>query len=189
MSRFAVLASGRGSNFAALARHFAGGRHSIAFLGCDQPEAPVVTRAEDSNIDMVHLEYPRVTAERTLLDRLRSDDVQLLVLAGFMRILSAEFLASFGRPVINIHPSLLPKHRGINAVQRSYESLDTYLGISIHFVDAGVDTGPILVQASFPKDSVDSLEEAEERIHALEHDLFPRAVECLCAATDLGRPG
>ncbi len=187
MSCFAVLASGRGSNFDALARYFCIGEHSIAFLGCDRPQAPANGLAAEYGIDLLYLEYPRANAERALLNRLESDGVKLLVLAGFMRILSSEFLAAFGRPVLNIHPSLLPRHRGLNAIERSYRSSDEALGVSIHFVDAGVDTGPILVQASFPRDSVGSLEEAEHRIHALEHYLFPRAVECVCGATDLGR--
>jgi len=119
----------------------------------------------------------RMQAENKLLDQLeRFGNVQLVVLAGFMRVLSPYFLNSFPGTIINIHPSLLPRHPGRNGLADSLGSQDEELGITIHYVDEGVDTGKIIVQESFVRDAQEPFDSLEAKIHAIEHRLYPQVV-------------
>jgi phosphoribosylglycinamide formyltransferase-1 len=106
-----------------------------------------------------------------------------------MKILTPFFLDAFKGPIINLHPSLLPRYPGVHAIEESYRSTDRELGISVIRVDAGVDTGPILLQKSFQRAGSESMAEIESRIHALEHEWFPRVVlEMLDAIDGMARP-
>ncbi len=180
MARLAVFASGRGSNFVAIAHGLrAAGRHRLELLLCDRKDAPAFQRAAELGVPAAHVSYrgrPRSEAEREMLVHLRRAGVQMVALAGFMRLLSPDFLRSFAGPIVNLHPSLLPKHPGTRGIEESYRAGDKELGISIIRVDEGVDTGPILLQKAFPRDPGDTLAQVEERIHALEHVWFPRVV-------------
>lgn len=196
MSRAAVLASGRGSNFEAIFHHLAASRHEVSFLASDRPGSGALRHAEALGVPGYLLSYagrghgsPTAPheAELRLLELVSEYRIDLVVLAGFMRILTGSFLSRARRPVVNVHPSLLPKYPGADALRRSFEAGDAALGITIHLVDAGVDTGPILTQASFPRRPEMTLAEAEERIHLLEHRAFPRVVEHLLDASEEGR--
>ena len=104
---------------------------------------------------------------------------ELIVLAGFMRLLTPRFLDRWANRVVNIHPSLLPKYPGTRGIEESYESGDPEIGITIHIVDAGTDTGPVLLQKSIPREKNDSLEDVENKIHALEHYWYPEVIKDL----------
>jgi phosphoribosylglycinamide formyltransferase-1 len=176
---WAVLASGNGSNFEALARGLAGSSHSLVCLICDRIQAGVFDRARRLGIAFHHVSYfnrTRQETEKEMLDLLGRYRVELLVLAGFMRLLSPDFIAAYPDRIVNIHPALLPRHPGLSAIEASFHSSDARLGISIHYVDAGVDTGPIIEQHSFARAGGESLQEIEARIHALEHACYPPAV-------------
>jgi phosphoribosylglycinamide formyltransferase-1 len=180
VANLAIFASGRGSNFVALAERLAGhARHRLAVLVCDVPGAPVLERARELGIPSRLVSYrdrARSEAEAEALAALAEHRVHAVALAGFMRLLTPFFLARFPGPVLNLHPSLLPKYPGTHGIEESHRSDDRELGISVIRVDEGVDTGPVLLQRSFTRTGSESLEEIEHRIHALEHQWFPVAV-------------
>jgi len=177
MARLAVFASGTGSNFVALAEALRKGkRHTIEFLLCDVPTAPVLARAEELKVPTFLVDYsegPREALEKKIVRHLERRRVDLVALAGFMKLLTPYFIDAFKGPVINIHPSLLPKYPGIHSIKESFESSDKELGVTVMRIDSGVDTGPILLQKSFLRAGDESLERVEARIHGLEHDWFP----------------
>jgi len=179
VARCAVFASGSGSNFEAIATALSGTPHSLEFLLCNKKSAFAVTRAEKLGIPTIHVSYldrPREDAEQEILSACLNHQVELIALAGFMKLLTPSFLSRFQGTILNIHPSLLPRHAGVDALRRSFEAGDDELGISIIQVDEGCDTGPIVFQTSFKRSPGDTLESVAERIHQLEHEHYPRVV-------------
>lgn len=179
MGKIAVFASGRGSNFEALAGVFRKSKHSICCVICDNPEAPVIEKAGSLKIPVFLAPYKgrkREAAEKDILAYLNGHKPDLLVLAGFMRLLSPEFIAFYRNRIINIHPSLLPKYPGTEGILQSYNSPDKTLGITIHYVDEGMDSGPVLFQKSFERKGTESIEEIEASLHALEHKYYPSII-------------
>ena len=128
MARLAVFASGTGSNFVALTEALRKGkRHTIEFLLCDVPTAPVLARAEELKVPTFLVDYsegPREALEKKIVRHLERRRVDLVALAGFMKLLTPYFIDAFKGPVINIHPSLLPKYPGIHSIKESFESSD-----------------------------------------------------------------
>ena len=193
MARLAVFASGKGSNFVAIVGALKmARRHAVEFLLCDVEGAPVLDRARELGVPVVPVSYkgqPREVVEKKIVRHLERRGVDLVALAGFMRLLSPYFIDAFKGPVINLHPSLLPKYPGIHGIEESYHSPDRELGISVIRIDAGVDTGPVLVQKSFARAGGESLPEIEDRIHRLEHEWFPKVLIGLLDQIDgRGRP-
>lgn len=180
MARMAVFASGTGSNFVAIAGALAmAKRHAIEFVLCDVKGAPVLARAEELGIPTVAVSYQGMTreaVEKKIVRHLERRCVDLVALAGYMKLLTPFFIGAFKGPVINLHPSLLPKYPGVHAIVESYKSDDKEVGITVMRIDEGVDTGPVLVQKSFTRTGTETLSEIEARIHALEHEWFPRAL-------------
>ncbi len=191
MANLAILASGGGSNFEALTRALAPTEHQTAGLIYDRKKAGAAVRAAGLGVPSWYIPYSgrsREEAEAAITDRLEKLSPRLIALAGFMRILSPRFVRRWQDRLINIHPSLLPRHPGTDSIRRSYEAGDKRLGITIHRVDEGVDTGPILLQQSFPRREAVSLEEAEKRIHQLEHRWYPEVVLRLLAEQEIPSP-
>lgn len=187
MARLAVFASGRGSNFVAIADKIKDTRHSLEFLLCDKKGAAALRRAGERGIPTYRVSYAgktREAVEAEMLIHLARHKVDIVALAGFMRLLTPFFLQGFKGECVNLHPSLLPKYPGNKAIEESYDSRDRELGISVIRVDAGCDTGPLLLQKSFARDGSESLEEIEARIHELEHAWFPKLVVSLLDAID-----
>lgn len=180
MARLAVFASGRGSNFVAIAECLAAARrHTIEFLLCDVEGAPVLERASERKIPTFPISYAgldRQAVEKKIVRHLERRMVDIVALAGFMKLLTPYFIHGFKGPVINLHPSLLPKYPGVHGIEESYRSTDRELGISIIRIDEGVDTGPVILQKSFTRTGSESLQEIETLIHALEHEWFPRVI-------------
>jgi phosphoribosylglycinamide formyltransferase 1 len=180
MARLAVFASGRGSNFVAVADALAAaGRHRIEFLLCDAEGAPVLERARERDIPVFPVSYAGVTresVEKKMVRHLERRAVDIVALAGFMKLLTPYFIAGFKGPVVNLHPSLLPRYPGTHGIEESFRSGDEELGISVIRIDEGVDTGPLLLQKSFRRAGGESLVEIEQQIHALEHEWFPRVI-------------
>jgi len=193
VASLAVFASGRGSNFVALAERMRDHpRHRLAVLVCDIPGAPVLERARELSIPSRLVTYRgrgRPAAEADMLAVLAEHRTDAVALAGFMRLLTPYFLSRFGGPVLNLHPSLLPKYPGTQGIEESFRSGDRELGISVIRVDEGVDTGPVLLQRSFARAGTESLEEIERRIHDLEHAWFPVAVLQVLDSLEAGRTG
>lgn len=190
MANYAVFASGRGSNFIAIHDYLARvhPRHQFLALVSDQPDSGAVAWAREHGLRVILLHYPkgkpRGEVEAELLTTLGEDKPDLLVFAGFMRLVSPVLIDAFPRRIVNIHPALLPRHPGAHAIAESYASGDTELGITIHYVDYGMDTGEVIVQESFSRNGDESLETIEARIHALEHGRYPRTVALLLDGID-----
>ena len=181
--RIAVFASGEGSNFQTLVdAGKAGllGGAQVELLVCDKPEARVVKRARDAGIP-VHLFTPksyssREAYEAEIVEQLEALNIELVVLAGYMRLLTSVMVDKYAGRLINIHPSLLPSFPGTNAIQQALNYGVKVTGATVHFVDGGMDTGSIIAQQSveiMPEASVDSL---AKEIHSIEQELYPRVV-------------
>lgn len=180
--RIAVFASGSGSNFQALAEAVRDGGMpaEIALLVCDKPAAPVVRRAETLGVP-TFLFDPKTYASREayeeeIVGRLIEEGVELIVLAGYMRIITDVLVKPYYGRMINVHPSLLPAFPGMRAVRQALEYGVKLTGATVHFVDGGLDSGPILAQQAVEIRDGDTEETLTERVHAAEHELLPRAV-------------
>lgn len=178
--RLAVLASGRGSNFEALCQAFQGSEWFPALLVCDRAGAPVLEKAAFWGVEALHLPFPpqaREEASERLHQALVERNIELIALAGFMKILPPRFVDRWKGRILNIHPSLLPRHPGMDAIRKTWETGDEFGGITIHLVDHGVDTGPILYQNTVLREPGDTLESFEEKIHRLEHWAYPKVLK------------
>lgn len=180
-----ILVSGRGSNMEAIADAIAAGRipARIQVVISDRPEARALELARQRGLKaccLVPREYPsRQAYDRALAAVLKKEGVKLVVLAGFMRLLSQDFLDQFPGAVINIHPALLPAFPGLNAQRQAWEYGVKFSGCTVHFVDAGTDTGPIIAQAVVPVKDDDTPETLAARILVEEHRLYPEVIKWL----------
>jgi phosphoribosylglycinamide formyltransferase 1 len=186
--RIAVLASGTGSNFVALAGAQSRGELApaeIAVLVCNVPGAAVLERARERGIEALlipHRDFAgREAFEEAVAAALRARGVELVVLAGFMRVLTPVFLGAFALRVINLHPALLPSFPGTDGIGDALKCGVKVTGVTVHFVDAGVDTGPIIAQEAVVIAEGETRESLAARIHALEHRLLPRAVRLVAS--------
>ena len=179
----AILASGRGTNFEAIVKAVKKGKipeAEIKLLITDKEDAFVRRRAKRFKIKDIFVD-PKKFKSREDFDRfvvkiLKKEKIELVVLAGFMRILSKYFVNQFKNKILNIHPALLPAFKGKDAIKRAYEYGVKVTGVTIHFVDEKVDHGPIIIQKALEIKKGESLEELEERIHRLEHKLYPYVI-------------
>jgi phosphoribosylglycinamide formyltransferase 1 len=185
VSRLAVLASGNGSNFEALAEALrsrpaaAGPLHDCVLLVHDRKSAYAAERARRLGIEARHITYYQrdaAEAEAEIAAALDEAGAEIVALAGYMRILSGTFVAAWKGTLVNVHPSLLPKWPGARAIARAYGAGERKFGVTVHYVDEGMDTGPVIVQESFAAEPGESLEKVEARVHELEHRMYPRAV-------------
>ena len=182
--KIAVLGSGKGSNFVSLAKACEDGSLSaeIVLVGSDVEDAGILARAKEFNLPARHLAPGPFrtkldeTAEAAYVNALREAGAQWVALAGFMRILKGNFLRAFEQKVINIHPSLLPAFPGLEAWKQAHEYGVRVTGCTVHFVDHGIDTGPILAQGVVPVLEDDTSETLHERIQEEEHKLYPRTL-------------
>ena len=182
--RLGVLGSGRGSNLEAIARAIDEGRlpAKLAAVLSDQPEARILElgRQHGARTEVVVPSTPRgrldAETEERFVSILREANVDLVVLAGFMRILGPVFLAAYPRRILNVHPSLLPKHRGANAAAQALAAGDQVTGCTVHHVDEGVDTGEIIAQREVPVQPGDTAESLQARIQSAEHELLPSVI-------------
>ncbi len=185
--RLGILGSGKGSNFVAIADACAGGviAAEVALVLSDVENAGILRHARERNLPARFIAPgPFRTklseeAERAFVDALRGAQVDLVVLAGFMRVLKGDFLRAFENRIINIHPSLLPSFPGLEAWKQALDHGVKVTGCTVHFVDAGVDAGPIVGQQTVPVLEADTPESLHQRIHAAEHELYPRCVAAI----------
>jgi phosphoribosylglycinamide formyltransferase-1 len=181
--RIAVLASGRGSNLQAMIDAIEQLRlnATIALVASNNPNAYALNRAKLHRIMHLCLRQEAFTSRRdyelALVKHLKKQGVELVVLAGWMRILTKAFLKQFEDRVINIHPSLLPAFPGLNAQRQAFEYGVKYTGCTVHFVDSSLDGGPIIAQQVVPVQADDTLETLTNKILIEEHLLYPRVVE------------
>lgn len=179
-ARLAVLASGRGSNLRALAAAFPPGDPlgSVVLVLSNRRDAPVLALARDLGIEARFIPFgaDRARFEREATAQLTAAGIDLVLLAGFMRVLSPAFTARYAGRLVNIHPSLLPRFPGLHAQRQALEAGARESGCTVHFVDAGVDTGPVILQRRVPVLPDDTEERLAARILAQEHRAYPEAV-------------
>ena len=184
MARIAIFASGNGSNFEVLADSFNGDiNNKIELLICNNEDAFAIDRAKRLGIRYEIVKYEknrRDEAENKILSILKKNNIDVVFLAGFMKILGEEFLKNAGIPVINIHPSILPKYKGTHAIERAFESDDTEIGITIHYVNEKVDSGEIILQKKISLAREKGLDRVEADVHKLEHKWYPVAAKEIC---------
>jgi phosphoribosylglycinamide formyltransferase 1 len=183
--RVVILISGRGSNMRAIAEHAQHGTLPIDIVAVisDKREAAGLAAASALSIP-TRVISPREHADResfdeALADLIGSFDPQLIVLAGFMRILTARFIARFHDRILNIHPSLLPKYRGLHTHRRCLEERDLRHGCSVHYVTAELDGGPVIIQASVPVLPDDTETTLSARVQQQEHRIYPEAIDLI----------
>lgn len=183
MKKIVVFASGSGSNFQAILDQLHLKVCEVALLVCDNPSALCVKRAELGNIKTFTFnpkDYENKKAyELEILQQLKSVEPDLIVLAGYMRIISETILSVHEGKIINIHPALLPAFPGRDGIGDALKYGVKVMGITVHYVDAGIDTGKIIDQMSFRRDENETKEESARRIHELEHQLYPQVIKTL----------
>jgi phosphoribosylglycinamide formyltransferase-1 len=182
MKNIAVFASGRGTNFSAIARAIKSGKikANLALLICDQPKAAVLARAKRAGIKIALVKRgdfkSKEDFENRIIQHLEENKIDLVVLAGFMRILSPDLVRRYKNKIINIHPSLLPSFKGTQGIREAWEFGVRVTGVTVHFVDEELDHGPIILQGAAKIKKNDTLESLEAKIHKLEHRLYPAAI-------------
>jgi len=195
MMRLGLLASGSGSNLQAILDACAQGRIAakVSAMICNVPGARALERAKAANVPAIllpHGAHPlREEYDARLVEELRRHDVNLVCLAGFMRIFTDGFVESWAGRILNIHPSLLPAFPGMHAVRQALAAGVRISGCTVHLVDEGTDSGPIVVQAAVPVLDGDSEETLAARILVQEHRAYPRAIDLVASgrATAAGR--
>jgi phosphoribosylglycinamide formyltransferase-1 len=182
--KLGVLASGRGSNLQAIIDNIEKGALSaeISAVISDQAEAFSLERARKHNIPAVHISAKGYRGKRNeydglLVEELRKRGVELVILAGFMRIITPTLIKAFPNRIMNIHPALLPSFPGLHVQKAAIEHGARFSGCTVHFVDEGMDTGPIIIQAVVPVLDNDTEDALSARILALEHKIFSRAIQ------------
>ena len=186
MKRLGILISGRGSNFAAIADNVASGRldAEMAVVISNRPEAAGLEAARAGGLDAVCLPskgLDREVYDRMLVAELRKHGVELVCLAGFMRLLSAGFIREFPSRILNIHPSLLPAFPGLDAQHQALAHGVKITGCTVHFVDEDLDAGPIVIQAAVPVMDDDTEETLSARILKQEHRIYSEAIAIVIA--------
>lgn len=189
--RVVVLVSGSGSNLQALLRHPLTSAHVVAVIS-DRPRCLALQKAANAGLPTRAVparDYAARSAwDRALADAVSSFDPNLVVLAGFMRIVGPPLLRRFSSRIINVHPSLLPAFPGLDAPKQAIDAGVRITGCTVHLVDEGVDTGPILAQAAIPVAPDDDASRLHQRIQALEHRLLPEVVQWVAAGDLLLEP-
>jgi phosphoribosylglycinamide formyltransferase 1 len=189
--RVAVLVSGEGTNLQAIL-DTVHGRHGVEVVcvASSRPDAPGLGRAARAGVDTGVFETAayegREERDRELAGWLEEHGADLIVLAGFMEILGSDFIRRFEGRIVNVHPSLLPSFPGVRAIERALEHGVKVTGVTVHFVDEGVDSGPIILQEAIELPYPRDIAEIEDRLHEVEHRLLPRAIRLIAAGAVKG---
>ncbi|MEY8214057.1 MAG: phosphoribosylglycinamide formyltransferase [Colwellia sp.] len=182
-SKIVVLISGGGTNLQAIIDACTDSNYPAEVVGVvsNKADAYGLTRAQNSDITAVTLSHKdfasREDYDQALIKKIDSFDADLIVLAGFMRILTPSFVQHFQGKLINIHPSLLPKYQGLNTHQRAIDAGDDVHGVSVHFVTEELDGGPVILQAKVPVFEGDTSDDLTARVHEQEHRIYPLVVK------------
>lgn len=183
MKNIAVFASGRGTNFSAIAKAVKRGalKANLALLVCDNPQALVLGKAKRAGVKIALIKREGFAKkndfESKISKALKVNKIDLIVLAGFMRMLSVDFVKEHAGRIINIHPSLLPSFKGSQGIRDAFDYGVKVTGVTVHFVDELMDHGPIILQEALNIEDDDTLSSLEEKIHKVEHTLYPAAIK------------
>lgn len=179
MKKIVVFASGNGSNFESIVNE-AGSVYSVSLLICDNPDAYVLKRSERLNVPFAVFnrnQYgSRREMEASICQKIKPLRPDLIALAGYMRLIRHSLLEEYQGKIINIHPSLLPDFPGMKSIERAFSAGAEETGVTIHYIDSGVDTGAVIAQRKVDISGL-TLEETEEKIHAAEHQFYPQIVK------------
>jgi phosphoribosylglycinamide formyltransferase-1 len=182
--RVAVLVSGAGTNLQAILDRLHG-RDGVEIVGVvsNKPDAKALERAREAEVETAVFERPdhadRAERDAAIGDWLAARDVDLIALAGYMELLSDEFVGRFRNRIVNVHPALLPAFPGLDAVGQALEHGVQLTGVTVHFVDEGVDSGPIILQQAIEVPYTRGRSQLEDEIHRVEHELLPRAIRLI----------
>ena len=182
IKRLLILASGSGSNFEAIAKAIIDQQMPlrITALLCDRAGAKVFERSSRLGVPAKLIDAKtfsdRASFDRALLQAVLDENPDVIALAGFMKILSKEMIAAFPHRIVNIHPSLLPAFPGLHAIQKAFAAKVPETGVTVHFVDDGMDTGPIIAQRKVAISADDTEESLEKKVHSVEHALYPEVL-------------
>ena len=178
MKKIAVFASGNGSNFQVIAEQF-----PVEFVFSDHRDAFVLERANQLRVKSYAFELKefenKAAYEQAIVDLLEEHQIDLVCLAGYMKIVGPTLLGAYEGRIINIHPAYLPEFPGAHGIEDAWNADVTESGVTIHWVDSGVDTGKIIQQVRVPRLAEDTLESFEKRIHTAEYQLYPQVLESL----------
>lgn len=190
MKKIAVFASGTGSNFQAIVDAITAKRlqAEVALLVCDKPMAGVINKAKLAGVPVFLFDpkqyESKAAFEQKIIVELRKYEVELVVLAGYMRLVGPTLLEAYTNRIINIHPSLLPAFPGKDAVVQAVQAGVKVTGVTIHFVDEGMDTGPIIAQRAIEIADEDELIDVIQKVHDIEHIFYPETLERLLREKD-----
>jgi phosphoribosylglycinamide formyltransferase-1 len=191
--RVGVLASGEGTNLQALLDSVHGQEVQIVAVASDQPSARALERAAAAGVParvFLRSEYgARAARDGAIADWLVAEGVELVVLAGYMALLDATFVARFPDRILNVHPSLLPAFPGVRAIEQALDHGVKVFGVTVHLVDEGVDTGPIVLQRAVELPGARDLAAVRASLRPIEHELLPRAVALIAAGRLRRDPG
>ncbi|KIQ94090.1 Phosphoribosylglycinamide formyltransferase [Anoxybacillus thermarum] len=185
MKRIAIFASGSGTNFQAIVDAVKKGdiQAEVALLVCDRPRAKVIERAIREHVPLFVFNPKQYETkqqfEREILKQLQQKEIEWIVLAGYMRLIGSTLLQAYPNKIVNIHPSLLPAFPGKDAIGQAYRYGVKVTGVTVHYVDEGMDTGPIIAQQALYIYDGEPLESVERRIHEIEHTLYPQVIQQL----------
>ncbi len=186
MKHIAVLASGKGSNLEAILEAVERGAIAgkVVLVISDRADAQALKRAEKRKIKSLFIDPKKYNGreayDRALIEEIKAAQIDLVVMAGFMRLLSPLFVRTFPLQIMNIHPSLLPAFPGTDGVEQAFEYGVKVTGCTVHFVDEGLDSGPVIVQEAVPVIQRETVNTLQQRIHAAEHRLYPIAIDLFC---------
>jgi phosphoribosylglycinamide formyltransferase-1 len=186
--RVGVLASGAGTNLQAVLDRLHGREGiEVVAVGADRPDAQALARATSAGVPtavFAEADHPdREARDSAMAEWLTSQGTELVVLAGYMQLLTHAFLSRFTQRVINVHPALLPAFAGVRAIEQALEYGVKVFGVTVHFVDEGVDTGPVILQRALELESPSSPEEVRTALRPLEHDLLCEAIRLLASGS------
>ena len=183
LPQLAVLASGNGTNLQAILDQVESGtlKASVRVVISDKKDAFALQRAKNAGVEGFTL-FPKSYASReahdlALVQLLRERSIDWVILAGYMRILTSTFVRPYWGKIVNLHPALLPNYPGIDAIERAFKAGEKEVGVTVHFVDEGVDTGMVIAQEKIDVREGESLESLTQRVHEVEHRIFPQAIE------------
>lgn len=183
MKRLAIFVSGNGTNMENILRHVQAGKikAEVSLVLTDNPGAYALERAKKFGVETLVVDRKKFSFredfEKEILRQLEPRKIDYVILAGFMRILTPYFVRAYKNRTINIHPALLPQFPGAHAIQEAWEAKVKKTGVSVHFIDEGVDTGPVILQREVAVEPGEPLESLEKKIHAVEYEIFPEAIK------------
>jgi phosphoribosylglycinamide formyltransferase-1 len=179
----ALFASGRGTNFSAIARAVKKDiiKANLALLVCDNPKAPVIGKARRAGVKVALVKREDFSSkedfEHKIIQHLEENKIDLIALAGFMRVLSPLLVTRYINKIINIHPAILPSFKGAHGIKDAFDYGAKVTGVTVHFVDEEMDHGPIILQKAVNIEEADTAESLEVKIHKVEHKLYPQAIK------------